>query len=242
MKSYLRLRVIDTHDGVTAVLGKCCEARTPAMLSAVARGEGAPAACVSVVFAEASRVALTAEVEELFGPEPEPGALCSATFVIGDQMHVFLTRLTRVLREKRPARDRLVLEIPGNTAAQDERAAARIPVPRDGELSVTLEVDGYAPCRPATLDISMPGIQIEFSHDDDPGLAIGSVYPIVIQLGETRVKCMVDVRRKHGGRYGLMFIEEDGALENFETERGLREIVDELRKENAALILGAMPL
>ncbi len=171
---------------------------------------------------------------DLFQGEEEqicrPLSRCCVVFSQQNQSKVFLATVKDCIKPEASARPLVVLSRVSDIATGESRAAWRVPLRRDNELSVRVVDEDKRVWHPEAVDISLTGILIRFHKDDVPDLDVGAWVALELRLNQHEVKLPADIRRRDGRLYGLFFPYDlhGGEITSSNT---LRQVVNELERQ-----------
>lgn len=182
------------------VLSECCICRTSASvtfpaLRTLCQGEFAGL--------EEERLILNVFPDE--SPASQVDSLCCVTFNYEYRPHVFLTSVIDYGEARGTQPRRLVLERPARILDDKRRIAFRVPVQNYSGLQVRVKTEGGQTWVPMAKNVSVAGMLVAFDPANDPGLAIGDMVEVVLQLGDHKVYVQAEIKRGNGGSYGLFF-------------------------------------
>ena len=131
--------------------------------------------------------------------------LCCVTFNHKHRPHVFLSSVRSVDQDVPGDPLRLSLEIPEQILVDKRRIAFRVPVTDDSQLKVWVKTPDGQTWMPATRNLSVAGMLIEFDPDAAPRLAPGDSIEVFLQLPDNEIRLQANVMRSAGDSYGLSF-------------------------------------
>jgi hypothetical protein len=131
---------------------------------------------------------------------------CSVGFTYHAAARFFISLSQQTTPDSPSEGVHLVLAIPHAIATVEQRGSFRVPLFRDSKLQVKLTPDDSMPgWTPQPVDISVMGIQVQFSDKSDPGLLIESDVLVELRLDTECVWLRAFVRNQRDHCYGLSF-------------------------------------
>ena len=183
-------------------LRECCLYHAPAIILNVE----AAAVCYHARLASLSSESISLEVAGETRALSK-GTRCCVSFVHRGDSHAFFSNVVEYQQNPPPQLSHLVLEIPSQIVGIEARMAFRVPVEWKSKLSVRMTPKSGRAATPRAIDLSLAGILIEFTEQNDPNLPIGTETEIELRSGTDSVRLKAEVRRRVGRQYGLFFPE-----------------------------------
>ena len=153
----------------------------------------------------------------------DPTLPISVTFSHLGQVFTFITWYVSYTEARRGGDEeerggaRLVVKLPTRLASSDTRASSRVPVLPDFGLRLKGFFQGHEgeeSFTGAVKEISLTGINLDCSAEEDPNLPEGTAFRVFLKLGGQEedtapdlplVKMEASVRRRQGRRYEITF-------------------------------------
>jgi len=156
-------------------------------------------------FAELTDDSVSLDLVSDVTDEPKLLATCTVSFYREGRAHIFISSVREFGRPNAGGFPRLVLRLPKQIVGTDVRETFRVPVVESAPLEVALTAGGGGPYQPRALDVSLGGMQLEFSADADPDLAVGTPCSVSLTLAKAVVELDGEIRRRSKHQYGVFF-------------------------------------
>jgi hypothetical protein len=139
---------------------------------------------------------------------PQLGQVCSISFTYGDRPFIFLSSVVDFCGKESKQQPHFVLRLPTIIVGVELRRAFRVPIVESTDgLSVSIVFGESQSWTPRVLDISLAGVQVEFTEDPSPDLPILARVQVELNLGDEHLLLRGVIRRRDEGRYGVFFPE-----------------------------------